>query len=90
VAERDYQLWMLHMRSYGSTEEKTFLEAGRKSLEETKRTLKALDDHAEKMSNRDLEEKADNGQTKVGEYEALGNETVSRKLRRGAPRKPIS
>ena len=56
---------------------KTFLEAGRKSLDETKRSLKALDDHAEKISDRDLKEKADNAQAKVGEYEVLGNETVS-------------
>lgn len=76
--ERSSLNTMLQMRGYAYTEDKKFLEAGRKSLEEVKKFIKDSKEHAAKYSDQLLKESAEKALSKVNEYEQLSDETVAK------------
>jgi methyl-accepting chemotaxis protein len=76
--ERNSLQTMYEMRGYAYSEDKKFLEAGRKTLEEVKKYLKDAREHAAKYSDQQMKENAEKAQAKATEYEQLANETVAK------------
>ncbi len=76
--ERDSLHTMYAMRGYSYSEDKTFLDQMRKSLEGLKGNIKQAKEHGSKFNETGLSQNTEKASVKVAEYEQLANDTVTR------------
>ena len=76
--ERDALLTMYEMRGYAYTEDKKFLDAGRKLLQDVKTDLKQAKEHGVRTGEQDLVQNAAKAETYTTTYEQLADQTVAR------------
>jgi methyl-accepting chemotaxis protein len=76
--ERDSLSTMYETRGYAFTEDKTFLEKAKASLEQVKKNLKEAKDHAAKFDLAVLKQNAEKAEAHAKEYEELVNDTATK------------
>jgi methyl-accepting chemotaxis protein len=76
--ERDSLLTMYEARGYAYTENKSFLDAALKNLNEVKKHIAQAKDHANKYDMADLRQNAEKAEASALQYEKLLQETVTK------------